>query len=316
MRSSRTQSVSVWAALIAVYIIWGSTYLAIRFAVETLPPFLLASARFLTAGGILYAFRRLRGDPVPTREEWKSAVIIGGLLLLGANGWVSWAEQRVNSSIAALMVATVPLWMATIEAVRPGGKRPTLVTWAGVLIGIIGLVVLINPLQMGGDKVDLLGAGVLAGASLLWALGSLFSRGAKLPASPLMGTGMEMLAGGAGLLILGTLVGEWSQLDPAAVSSKSVLSLGYLIVFGSLVGFGSYTWLLRNAPTALVSTYAYVNPLVALALGNLLANEPLSPRMLIAAGIIISSVVLLTRPQSISSKLGKEKGVPQPAGDD
>jgi drug/metabolite transporter (DMT)-like permease len=294
----------IWTALIAVYIVWGSTYLAIRFAVETMPPFLMAAARFLIAGGILFAWRRKAGDALPTRRQWKSAAIIGLFLLLGGNGGVVWAEQRVVSGIAALMVGASPLWMVLLDAFRPGGKRPGWQTWLGVLWGFSGIALLVGPAEFTGNgtHLDLAGVGVLLLAAFLWSAGSLYSRSACLPDSPLMGTSMEMLVGGAGLLIFSTLVGDWGRLDLAGIQMSSVWGLLYLIVFGSLVGFAAYTWLLRVAPTPLVSTYAYVNPLVAIFIGNLLASEPLTPRILLAAGVIVSSVVLINLSKAASTK--------------
>jgi len=294
--------VKIWLAMLSVYIFWGSTYLAIRFAVETMPPFLMAATRFLIAGAILYLWRRAAGDPAPTRVEWRSAVVVGLLLLLGGNGGVVWAEQRVVSGIAALMVGSAPLWMVLVDALRPGGVRPNLQTMLGVLVGFGGIVLLIGPGNFGnGGGLDRVGVIVLLIASFFWALGSLYSRQARLPASPLLGTGMEMLMGGAGLVVAGTLTGEWSRLDLGAITAPSLWGLAYLIVFGSLVGFASYTWLLRVAPTPLVSTYAYVNPLIAVLLGNLLAQEPLTARILVSTLIIVGSVALINTSRKAAS---------------
>ena len=280
--------------MISVYIVWGSTYLAIRFAVQTMPPFLMASTRFLVAGVVLFVFRRLRGDAAPSDREWRSAAVIGLLLLLGGNGGVVWAEQRVNSGHAALLVSATPLWMVLIDSLRPGGRRPGWLAILGVLVGFAGVVLLIGPGASGADRIDPIGAVALILATASWAAGSLYSRKAALPASPLLGTGMEMVMGGLGLLALGTLTGEWGQLNLSAIAAESWRGLAYLIVFGSWVGFGSYTWLLRVAPTLLVSTYAYVNPIVAVLMGNWLAAEPLTPRTLVAAAVIVGSVALTT----------------------
>ncbi len=303
-KKGSASSLAIWSALIAVYIVWGSTYLAIRFVVETMPPFLAGGTRFLIAGGVLYLFRRLRGDKAPLRLEWRSAAIVGLFLLLGGNGGVMWAEQRVDSGIAALMIASVPLWIALLDAIRPGGRRPSRWVMVSVLAGFAGIIILIGPAQLTGieGQVDLVGVGALVLAAFLWAVGSLYNRGAKLPDSPLLGTGMEMLVGSLGLIILGTLVGEWSQMEFATFSSSSWIGLAYLVVFGSWVGFASYTWLLRVAPTTLVSTYAYVNPLVAILLGSLLAGETLTPRVMLAALFILGSVVLITLTQPASLK--------------
>jgi drug/metabolite transporter (DMT)-like permease len=285
----------VWTALVTVYIVWGSTYLAIRFAVESMPPFLMAATRFLIAGAILFGWRWLAGDRRPMKLEWRSAAIVGLLLLTGGNGNVVWAEQHVASGVAALIVGSAPLWMVAIDAFRPGGKKANLQTWAGVMIGFVGIMILISPWKLARNpqSSEILGILSLLLGAFLWAIGSLYSRGAKLPASPLLGTSMEMLAGGLGLLVLGTLTGEWSRLNLSAITARSLWGLAYLIVFGALVGYSAYTWLLRNAPTPLVSTYAYVNPLVAILMGSIFAAEPLTPRILIAALIVVSSVVLI-----------------------
>jgi len=293
----------------AVYLAWGTTYLAIRFAVETLPRFLMAGTRFLIAGALLYAYRRLAaGDPPPRRVEWRSALVVGSLLLAGGNGLVSWAEQRVASGVAALLVGSAPLWMVLIDALLPAGRarRPGWGAFAGVGLGLLGIALLVGPQQLAGNglQVDPLGAGALLLAGFSWAVGSIAGREARLPASPLLATSMEMLAGSLSLLLIGALLGEWGRLELAAVSARSLLGLGYLVVFGSLVGFAAYTWLLRAAPTPLVATYAYVNPLVAILLGSLLAGEALSPRLLLAAGVILCSVALIN---STRNRVGRVK---------
>lgn len=301
MQASNQKSkipLSVWAGMISIYIVWGSTYLAIRFAVDTIPPFLMAGTRNLIAGVILYAFMRFKGTPAPTKLNWRSAAIVGVLLLTGGNGLVSWAEQTVPSAITALLVGAVPLWMILIDWVsgryRDPEKRPNGLAFVGVFTGFAGIALLVRPGDMVSGQVDLIGAGALLLGALLWAGGSLYSREAVLPKSPLLGTGMEMITGGLGLLVISGLVGEWGRFDMAAVSAKSLYGMLYLIVFGSLVGFASYTWLLRAAPTTLVSTYAYVNPVVAIFLGVLFADEFISGRMVLAAVIILASVALIT----------------------
>ncbi len=305
----KASSQSIWLAMISVYIVWGSTYLAIRFAVQTSPPFLMAGARFLIAGSLLYAFRRLRGDPAPTLRQWRSAAIIGLFMLLGGNGLVSWAEQKVPSGVAALLVGTVPLWMVVIDAFLPKARslhnHMRWQTILGVVIGFAGIALLVSPHELTGlsGAIDPLGAGMLTLGSLLWAAGSLYSRTADLPASPLLGTSLEMLCGGAGLIVTATLTGEWSQLNLAGISWQSAAGLAYLVIFGSLVGFASYTWLLRNAPTTLVSTYAYVNPMVAIVVGNLLAGEAFTARVLIAAVVILGAVVVITLTQPARKKV-------------
>jgi drug/metabolite transporter (DMT)-like permease len=287
---------AIWSALIVVYLIWGSTYLAIRYAVETMPPFLMAAVRFIISGGFLYGLRRFSGDPRPKAVEWRSAAIIGIFLLLGGNGGVAWAEQFVTSSLAALLVATVPLWMVLIDTFRPTGQQPGLVSVAGILIGFVGVVLLIGSAASGADTANLLGAAALIFASLSWATGSIYGKRAKLPASQLLGTGMEMLAGGVALMLVAIVLGELSNFDIAMVSRRSALALAYLTMIGSSA-FVAYVWLLRVAPTPLVATYAYVNPLVAVLLGYFLAQEPITLRTLLAATLIIGSVVLVSTPR-------------------
>jgi len=288
----------VWAAFAAIYLIWGSTYLAIRFAIATVPPLLMAGFRFTTAGAILYTVMRLRGVPHPKRIHWRSGLIVGGLMLLGGNGGVTWAEQRVYSSIAALMIAMVPLWIVLLEWIRPNGRKPGPWTISGLVLGFVGMVLLVGPGNLSGEPVDLVGAGVLVLAALLWSIGSLISREAPLPDDGLMGTAVEMLMGGGLLILLGTVIGEWSGFDPTMISLQSAGAFIYLILVGSLIGFSAYVWLLKAVSPAQASTYAYVNPVVAVFLGWLLAGETLTWRTLIAAAIIIGSVVLITVRQS------------------
>ena len=278
-------------ALGTVYVIWGSTYLAILFAIQTLPPFWMAGIRFLTSGALLYGWARWRGAPRPSRVHWRSAALIGGLLLLGGNGGVVWSEQRLDSGFAALLVSTVPLWMVLFEWLRKDGTRPTLGVVAGLVLGFAGLVMLVRPGSGGGF--DAVAIGVLLLACVSWAWGSLRSRHVPLPESPLLATGMEMLAGGALLMAAGLLTGEAGRLDLAGASLKSGLALGYLVVFGAL-GFTAYIWLLRVTSPALVSTYAYVNPVVAVFLGWALAGEPLTGKTLGAAAVILTGVALIT----------------------
>ena len=288
----------IWTALLALYIVWGSTYLAIRFAVETIPPFMSAGMRFLVSGAILLAWRRMAGDDLPTPRQWKNVIIVGVLLLLGGNGLVSFAEQRIPSGIAALIVGTVPLWLVLIEAVRPGGLRPTLRTLVGLVVGFAGIFLLVGPTGLrGGLQFDVVGTLALIAASFLWSVGSIFSRSADVPKSTLMMTGGEMLAGAAALFLTSALIGEFNDFSLASVSLRSWLGLAYLIAFGSLIGFVSYGWLLHNAPVSLTATYAYVNPLVAVLLGALLAQEALSARLLAASILIISSVVFINSAQ-------------------
>lgn len=290
----------VWAALATVYLVWGSTYLGIRIALETLPPFLMAGARFLVAGALLYAWARRSGAPRPEPAHWRSAAILGALLLLLGNGGVVWGETRVDSGIAAVLVSMSPIWMALIEWLGGAGARPGARTALGLAAGLGGVVLLVAAGgRTGHGGVDPLGAAVLVGASLAWSLGSIYSRGTKLPASTPLVTGMQMLAGGFFLLIAAASDGEFARFEPSGVSGRSLLALAYLVVFGSIVGFSAYLWLLRVTTTARASTYAYVNPIVAVVLGWSLAGEPLTSEGLAAMAIIVASVaIILSRGRS------------------
>jgi drug/metabolite transporter (DMT)-like permease len=304
----------VWVALIALYLVWGTTYLAIRFAVQTIPPFLMAGSRFLISGLILYVWRRLAGDPAPTIRQWRSAVIVGVLLLLGGNGVVSWAEQHVASGIAALMIASIPLWIAVMDALRPGGIRPDARIVVGLLLGFAGMALLITSsggsTQNGGR--DLAGLLALLGAALIWSIGSIYARDADMPKSALLGTGIEMLGGAVALFLVGTMAGEWSRVQPLNIATSSLLGLAYLVVFGSLIGFVSYTWLLRHAPLSLVSTYAYVNPVVAIFVGAWLGREVINGRIILSALIIIGSVVVINLSRQ-ARVIQEEEVAPGPA---
>jgi drug/metabolite transporter (DMT)-like permease len=294
-RAERTVRFRIIIAFAAIYLVWGSTYLAIRFAIETLPPLLTAGARFAVAGPLLYAWARRGGGPRPSRRQWLAAVIAGGLLLLGGNGLVTSAEERVSSGLTALLVATVPLWMVLLDWVFLRAGRPSLKVLLGLALGLVGIVLLIGPAHMLGEhRIDLIGVGLALVAALSWAIGSLYARRAPLPDPPLLGTAMEMISGGVLLLLASGIKGEWGQVDFAAVSVSSWLALAYLTVLGSIVGFTGYTWLLRVSTPARVSTYAYVNPVIAVMLGWALGGETLTAQMLLAAVVIICAVVLIT----------------------
>lgn len=294
-------------AFAALYLIWGSTYLAIRFAIETLPPLLMASVRFLVAGALLYAWSRSRGAPRPTRTQWRDAAVVGGLLFVGGNGAVVISQQWVPSGLVALLVASVPLWMVVVDwfwgsRVHPGGRA-----LIGLLLGFGGVAFLAGSPGVGaGGPRELFGAFLVVAGSLAWATGSIYARQADMPPRPRLWVGMQMLSGGALLLPLALATGEFSRLDVAGVSAKSVLALLYLVVFGALIAFSAYIWLLGVSTPARVATYAYVNPVVALLLGWGLAGEPLTPRSLAAATIIIASVVVITsgasRPHRIPAR--------------
>ena len=285
----------IWFALITLYIVWGSTYLGIKVAIETIPPFFQGALRFLISGLIILIWQKSSGQAMPTRKQWFSTFIIGTLLLLGGNGLVSWAEQFIPSGIAALIIATVPLWLVIMEAVRPGGIKPTWQAIVGLVIGFVGIFILAGPAEISGSKTNLDTFGVIAllFATLLWALGSIYSKSADLPKASMVTTGAEMLMGSIGLMVVSLLTGELHGWDPTGISARSIGGVIYLILIGSIAGFGSYIWLLQNAPISLVATYAYVNPIVAVILGYLFANEPLEPRTWIAAAIIIGAVIFI-----------------------
>ena len=285
--------VRIWVALGTVYVIWGTTYLAIEHVNRTMPTLIAAGVRFLIAGTIMYAFTVRRGDREgdrPTARAWGAATVIGGGLLLGGNGLVALSERTVPTGIVALIIALVPIWMALIDAVLLG-RRPRPAVVVGLAAGFAGAAGLVTASASHG--VALSGLLLPCFASMSWASASLYSRTAPLPKRPFVGIGMEMLCGGALLVVAGLATGEARDLDLGAISSGSVLGLLYLIVFGSFAGFASYVWLLRNARTSLVSTYAYVNPVVAVALGWAFLGERVTSRMVVAGAVILAAVALI-----------------------
>ena len=285
-------------AFAAVYLIWGSTYLAIRYAIETLPPFLMAASRFLTAGAILFTWARLRGDRAELSfTQWRRALVIGGLLLLCGNGGVTWAEKYIASSLAALLVATEPLWVVIINWLLTR-RRPNAMVLVGVLIGLGGVALLVSggSFSQGSNSslMSLAAAGVVIAAGMAWASGSVYANRNPIAATTSLASGMEMLAGGSLLLLAGLGGGEFKRLNLAAASWVSISAFVYLSLVGSLVAFTAYSWLLQNVTPAAAATYAYVNPVVAVLLGWSIASEPLTLRMLVAAAVIVGSVVLIT----------------------
>ncbi len=306
----RASVLKVALALGAVYVIWGSTYLAILFAIETIPPFLMAATRYLVAGALLYTWARLRGAPRPKLVHWRSAFIVGAFLLLVGNGGVVWAEQKVDSGLAALLISTEPIWIGVLVWLRSGRQRPNPRVIVGMALGFLGLVMLVRP--SGSAAIDPAGAAVLVLASLSWAWGSLYGQRAPFPDSPLAATGMQMLGGGTLLAIVSALTGEPARVVLSEVSLKSALSVGYLIVFGAIVAFTAYVWLMRVAPPVLVSTYAYVNPVVAVLLGWAFAGEPLTAGTLISAAVILAGVALITTAQGKSSPAEAKAAEPAP----
>jgi drug/metabolite transporter (DMT)-like permease len=286
-------------AFATVYIVWGSTYMAIRVAVETLPPFLLAAARFLVAGMLMFTWLRRRGVAMPTKIQWCNAAIAGVLMLLGGNGLVVWAEQTVSSSLAALLVALTPVWFALLDWARPAGKRPAAHIWAGMVVGFAGVALLVTGRSSSGASVtqNPWGVAALVMAGFSWAAGSLWSRYHPKPESPWMNAALQMICGGAALLVLSSFQGEPAHFRIAQVSAASLWSLLYLVIFGSWIGFSAYVWLLKASTPARVATYAYVNPVIAVLLGRLLLDEPLGLRTLWAAAVILAGVVITTLPR-------------------
>lgn len=283
------------AAFAAVWFIWGSTYLFIGFAIETVPPFLMAAIRFGIAGLLLYAWATIKEGARATAQNWRAGAVTGGLFFLCGNGAVVWAQTRVPSGIAALLVAIVPLFVVLLQWLPPYNRRPSFIVSLGVVVGLLGLVLLVGPGAFkGSSEVDLLAAGVLAFGSLCWATGTLYSGRAPLPKNPQMTAALQLLCGAALLAVLGFVAGEHGRVNTSAITMKSILSIGYLIVFGSIVAFTSYSWLTRVTSPSRLSTYAYVNPVVALILGWLFAGEKLSAGVLMASAVILAGVVLIT----------------------
>ena len=278
-----------WGALTTVYVVWGSTYLGIMLAIRTMPPFLMSAARFLVAGALLFGLSPRRRERLGLRA-WVAAAIAGAALLTVGNGGITWAEERVDSGVAALLVATMPLWLAVFDRAFFGTRlSPSGV--AGLVVGLGGVALLVGP---GGSGTDIVGGLVCVGCAAAWAAGSLYSRNhAALPSQPALASGMEMLAGGVFLAVAGLAAGEGGQVHLSHVSTESWLALAYLVVIGSIVAFVAFHWLLRNAPTSTVSTYAYVNPVVAVLLGAAFLGEPMTMRTLLAGLAIVASVVLI-----------------------
>lgn len=303
-----------WIALWVVYIVWGSTYLAIAVVIETLPPFLSASVRWLVAGSLMLAFVAVRRGFTqrPTAVHWRNAAVVGVLLVAGGNGLVSLAEQRITSGMAALLVALVPLLIGAFDALA-SRKLPHPVVMVGLLLGFAGVAILVSPRQ-GAGAVDTAGALLVVGAATAWAAGSVFAGRVRLPQQPLVATGMEMLCGAAALIVMGLLHGEAGRFDLFGASRASLIALGYLIVFGSLITFTAYTWLLRTAPTAVTATYAYVNPIVAVALGALIRSEAITPTTILGGAVIVAAVMtIVTFGQRRTDVLSSADQIPEVA---
>jgi drug/metabolite transporter (DMT)-like permease len=289
---------------LTVYILWGGTFFAMRIGLESFPPLILAGMRHLSVGLALYPLLRWRTGIRPTAEHWRTAAITGVLLLCIGNGGVCWAEQTVPSGIAALLVATVTLWMVIVDWVRPGGHKPSGRILLGIVMGFVGMAILVGPARLGSSgRIDPVGAAILIAASLAWACGSLYSKHGTLPSSPMLGVAMQGLCGGGALWVAALANGEIAEFHPMAVSMRSWLAVGYLCLFGSCIGFTAYLYILKKSSAARVGTYAFVNPIVALVIGRLLGGETLSQRTLLAAAVILTAVVLvITAPHGDSHK--------------
>lgn len=297
VQNAKNFSILLIAAFAAVYIFWGSTYLAIKYAIQTLPPFLMAGSRFVIAGSLLFLWARFSKDyEKPTLKHWRTSFIVGTLLLLGGNGGVVLAQHYISSSLAALLVATEPFWIVLLSWLWLKGARPNWKVALGLLIGFVGVYLLIGGQNDSttNNSGQLWGAFLVIAAAFSWALGSMYGLRATTPKSAILTAGMQMLAGGLVLTLVGTLKGEWTSFNIADASINSWLGLAYLIVFGSLISYTAYSWLLKNAQPAMVATYAYVNPVVAVFLGWLIAGESFTAQMLVGAGIIVGSVALIT----------------------
>jgi len=302
------------AAFAAIYIFWGSTYLAIKYAIETLPPFLMAGSRFIVAGSILYVWARLSKDyEKPSFKHWRTSFIVGTLLLLGGNGGVVLAQHYISSSLAALLVATEPFWIVLLSWLWLKGSRPNWKVALGLLIGFFGVYLLIGGQSSSAESGtgQIFGAFFVIVAAFSWATGSMYGLRATTPKSSVLTSGMQMLSGGLVLTLVGTLKGEWTNFNVADISTNSWFALAYLIIFGSLIGFTAYSWLLKNAQPAMVATYAYVNPVIAVFLGWLIAGESFTTQMLIGAGVVIGSVALITSQNKEKKNVVKETEIHQ-----
>ena len=295
-------------SLLAIHLVWGSTYLAIRYAVETIPPLLTAGTRHLVAGAVLYFWMRARGER-PTLREWRSALILGTLYFLVSHGGLHWAETVVPSGLAAVLIAIEPVFIALLTPILLGGRRPAALTWGGFVLGVAGVALLVQGNGSAAKPGYALGALVILLSALSWSVGVVYSRRAALPRNPVLTSAMAMMSGAVLLLLGGLVTGEYRDLDLAAIAPRSALSLLYLIVFGSLVAFTAYNWLLDHVSPTLIATHTYTNPVVAVLLGWWLAGETLSGRILLSAILILAAILLVRR--GTSSQAGQDT----PTGD-
>jgi drug/metabolite transporter (DMT)-like permease len=298
--------ISIILAFAGIYLIWGSTYLGILFAIRSIPPLFMAGTRFLLAGIILYSAARIAGAPRSRPVDWRTAFIVGACLLLGGNGGVTLSEQYVSSGLAALLVATVPIYITLLSWIFGLAERPRAITMLGLAGGFAGVALLIAPAahfsNTGESPRAWIGMSILLCSSLIWSAGSLYSRNVHNASSPFLAAGQQMLCGGALLVIAGLAMGEWRHFDPRQITTVSMLAFIYLVLIGGIVGYVSYTWLLRYCEPAKVATYAYVNPIVAVLLGVCFAGETLTLRTILAAGLIIGSVAVVITAQQFKTK--------------
>lgn len=290
----RGSELVLWLAFGAVYILWGSTYLALHFVLETMPPFLMAAFRFMIAGSIMLAFAKFSKQAWPTKEEFKNACIVGFLLLVVGNGGVVWAQQYIPSGVTALIVTIEPVWVVLLLWMKSNNQKPTPIFWLGILLGASGMFILVGASAFSHlEQLNPWGVLALLISSISWAVGSIYALSTKLPSSSSMSTGFQMLAAGICMLIIGSSSGEWINLELSEISTNSILGFLYLIIFGSLLGFTSYSYIVKKANPTNVSTYAYVNPIIAVFLGWYFGNERVESHTLVAAAFLISAVVLI-----------------------
>lgn len=296
----------VLMAFAAVYILWGSTYLFIKYAIDTIPPFMLGAGRFFIAGALLYALARWRGASPATARDWRLAGITGVLMLGMGNGAVVWSERLVPSGVVALIVSTVPIWIVLLDWLRPRGVRPRTPVFIGLGLGLVGVIILIGPGAIAGEgHVNPVGALALFVGSLGWALGSIITRGGKRSAAPLVFSSLQMTAAAVAMTVTSMVVGEPSQFSISDVTMRSFVSWIYLIIFGSIIGYTAYIYLLGAVSAAKAATYAYVNPVIAVLLGWAFANEPISLQTIVAAAVILASVALITSAQGRAQPTGE-----------
>lgn len=323
--SAQPSRTALIAAFAAIYLIWGSTYLGIRVAVESMPAFLMASARFLVAGALVAGFIAVTRGFKATAKQWRDNAIVGGFLCLGGNGLVSWAEEKVPSGIATLMISAGPVFIVLMDWAihawsKDGsrGNRPNVLTFVGLGLGFVGLAILVGPDVMATgvngpglsfveslDPWRVLG---LLGATFFWGVGMMIMRYVREPAEPFTASGIQMLCGSGWLFLVSLATGELGRFDPSLVTGRSLIAWGYLIIFGSLIGFSTFTWLMKHSTPAKVSTYAYVNPVVAVFLGWFVLHETVSPRIFVAAAIIIAGVALITIAKNKKPALSRVEG--------